>query len=70
MSLHYLILFIYSGQRLPTFLLYAGPDQILPLMSFLGAIIGVLLMFWHRLVALARQGLHFLTKKFQPSTKK
>jgi hypothetical protein len=28
--------------------LYVGPDQLLPLTSFFGAIVGILLMFWHR----------------------
>jgi hypothetical protein len=36
-------------------LLYVGPDQILPLTSALGAILGVLLMFWHRLKVLPRK---------------
>jgi hypothetical protein len=30
--------------------LYIGPDQLLPLTSFLGAIAGILLMFWNRFV--------------------
>jgi hypothetical protein len=34
---------------------YIGPDQLLPLTSILGAIAGVLLMFWNRLGALARR---------------
>jgi hypothetical protein len=34
-------------------LLYIGPDQILPLTSVLGAIIGILLMFWRYIVSLA-----------------
>lgn len=38
------------------FLLYGGPDQILPLASVLGAVIGVLLMFWQRLIRLLRNG--------------
>jgi hypothetical protein len=33
--------------------LYVGPDQILPLTSFLGAIIGILLIFWRYVVSLA-----------------
>ena len=32
--------------------LYVGPDQLMPLASALGAIIGVLLLFWHRAVSL------------------
>ena len=33
-------------------LLYAGPDQILPLASALGGLIGVLLIWWSRVTAL------------------
>ena len=32
--------------------LYIGPDQIMPLTSVLGAIAGIALMFWNRLVSL------------------
>ena len=35
-------------------LLYVGPDQILPLTSLLGAITGILLMFWNRVMGLLR----------------
>lgn len=35
--------------------LYIGPDQILPMTSFLGGVVGFLLMFWHKLVALTRK---------------
>ena len=40
--------------------LYVGPDQMLPLTSALGAIVGVLLMFWHRVVALVRKAWRLL----------
>jgi len=33
-------------------ILYIGPDQIMPLTSVLGAIAGIALMFWNRLVSL------------------
>jgi hypothetical protein len=40
----------------PSFvLLYVGPDQILPFTSFLGAILGILLMFWNRAIGVARR---------------
>ena len=43
--------------QLPLALLYAGPDQILPLASALGGLIGVLLIWWSRVAALfARLG--------------
>ena len=35
--------------------LYIGPDQVLPLTSFVGAAIGVVLMFWNRLVGVFRR---------------
>lgn len=37
-------------------LLYIGPDQMLPLTSALGAVVGVLLIVWNRLVSLLRKG--------------
>jgi hypothetical protein len=36
-------------------ILYVGPDQILPVTSFIGGLIGFLLMFWHKLVDLTRR---------------
>jgi hypothetical protein len=36
----------------PTVMLYIGPDQIMPLTSVFGAIVGVALMFWGHLVGL------------------
>jgi hypothetical protein len=37
----------------PVLVLYVGPDQILPLTSLLGAILGLLLIFWRYVVHLA-----------------
>jgi len=57
-------------------LFYAGPDQILPLVSIIGTIIGVILIWWQRFVMLARKSWRFLARKFrsdkklQPSVKK
>ena len=65
-----MIYLLSSLQKLPTVFLYAGPDQLLPLASFLGAVIGVLLIGWQRLVMFVRRALQFLTGKFQPSAKK
>jgi undecaprenyl pyrophosphate phosphatase UppP len=48
---------------------YAGPDQILPLMSALGAILGVLLVFWQRFVAALRRAWQFLLKRRRPIVK-
>lgn len=54
--------------------LYAGPDQILPLVSILGTIVGILLIWWRRFVVLIRKGWRALSRKPQevvaePSTK-
>jgi len=43
--------------------LYVGPDQILPLTSFLGAIIGILLIFWRYVVGLAGRVWQFLFRR-------
>ena len=44
-------------------LAYAGPDQILPLASILGSIIGFLLIFWQRVVAVAYRIWKFTMRK-------
>ena len=51
-------------------LLYAGPDQLLPVLSIVGAIIGVLLMWWQRFVGLMRRVGRFLHGRLQPAAKK
>lgn len=35
--------------------MYVGPDQILPLTSVLGAILGVLMMFWNRVLGVFKR---------------
>lgn len=58
MSLHHMVLAPGLDQVLWSsfpVLLYVGPDQMLPLVSVLGAVVGVLLMVWHRVVALGRR---------------
>jgi len=40
---------------LPFVILYIGPETMLPLVSALAAIGGVLLMFWHRFVGIVRK---------------
>lgn len=45
------------------FLLYVGPDQLLPLGSFLGAALGFLLMFWNRLVKTFRRVRTFFSSR-------
>jgi hypothetical protein len=42
-------------QYLPIIMLYIGPETMLPLVSALAAIGGVLLIFWQRFVGLVRK---------------
>ena len=49
----------------PTVLLYVGPDQIMPLTSVLSAIVGVVLMFWNRIVGLVGRGWAAITRRQQ-----
>jgi hypothetical protein len=49
--------------HLPIILLYIGPETMLPLASALAAIAGVLLMFWHRFVALIRKVWRIMIRK-------
>lgn len=70
METYSMIYLLPSLQNLPLVFLYGGPDQLLPLASFLGALIGVLLIGWHRLVTFVRRAFQFLTGKFQPSARK
>jgi hypothetical protein len=44
--------------------LYMGPETTLPLASALAAIVGVLLMVWHRAVVLARRAWRFFAERF------
>jgi len=44
-------------------LLYVGPDQILPLASFLSAFVGVLLIFWRYVVGLVKRAWYALVKR-------
>jgi hypothetical protein len=50
-------------------LLYVGPDQALPLLSVLGAVIGFVLMWWRRLLTLTRRVFRFFAAKQEVSTK-
>ena len=55
-------------QRVPSALdglalLYVGPDQIMPLTSLLTGAVGVLLMFWNRVVGLFRRIREFCSRR-------
>ena len=43
--------------------LYLGPETILPLASIIAAVIGVLLIVWHRALGLVRRGLRWLSAR-------
>lgn len=43
--------------------MYVGPDQILPLTSVLGAILGVLLMFWNRVLGVFKRIKQLITRR-------
>jgi len=47
----------------PIVILYVGPETFLPLISALAAISGALLMFWHKIVAIARKLWRFFANK-------
>jgi len=44
--------------------MYVGPDSLMPLASAIAAVIGVLLMFWRRTVAIMRALARFFIRKF------
>ena len=54
------------GFIIPSVLLYVGPDQVLPLLSILGTIIGFLLIWWRRAIGLIRRGWRYFTRKSRP----
>ena len=51
------------------FILYTGPDQMLPILSFLGASIGVLLMWGRRIIMAIRRLFKADVPKPETSTK-
>jgi len=44
-------------------ILYMGPETLLPLASALAAVVGFLLIIWHRAAALVRQVWQFFAKR-------
>jgi len=69
MSLHPLFFPVSLDQLQPVVILYVGPETILPLTSALAAIVGVLLLVWHRVVELVRKTWWFCTNKAQSASK-
>ena len=70
MSIYSLILsvgmdqFLFPTSALSTIIvLYVGPDQLLPVVSALGAAVGILLIGWHYMVALGRRVWQSVTKR-------
>jgi hypothetical protein len=63
MNLHDLITQFDLTNQTAIILLYAGPDQILPLVSIIGTIIGVLLIWWQRFVLLVKRARRFLISR-------
>jgi hypothetical protein len=55
------------SQPITILLLYGGPDQILPLVSIIGTIIGFLLIMWRRLVMFMSKMWGKLSRSSQPS---
>jgi len=50
-------------------MLYTGPDQMLPLLSFLGAILGILLLWWQRFLMLVRRLFKSSSEKTETASK-
>jgi len=44
----------HNSQVQPWMILYIGPDLLLPFTSAIAAVVGVVLMFWHRLTGWVR----------------
>jgi hypothetical protein len=55
MSIFAIISPLHVHQVLAPVVLYIGPDVFLPITSALAAVIGVVLMFWHRVLGLGRK---------------
>jgi hypothetical protein len=51
------------ARALPFPLLYVSPDQLLSLPSIFGAMVGVLLMFWHRIVGVVHRIRGFISRR-------
>jgi len=63
MGAHNIVVHVGAGQLLPIVFLYVGPETILPLTSALAAIVGIVLMLWHRIVGISRRIWQVITRK-------
>jgi len=59
------LLALFASYSYAVVLLYAGPDQLLPLASLLGTIVGILLIGWQRIVGLMRRSFSLIVQKFR-----
>lgn len=60
---HGLTMVIPRSAGLSLLLGYLGPETTLPLLSFIAAVIGVILIFWKQVVGLARRAFRFVREK-------
>jgi len=63
MGIHKIVVQVHWGQVLPLVFLYIGPETILPLTSAVAAVVGIVLMVWHRLVGIGRRVWAAITRK-------
>jgi len=54
---------MHGGPEILLPLAYVGPETLMPLASALAAIGGILLLFWHRVVALVRAGFQAIGRR-------
>jgi undecaprenyl pyrophosphate phosphatase UppP len=54
--------------RLDLFALYAGPDQIMTVTSGLASILGIMLIFWNKVVALFFKVVRVFRRTPEPAT--
>jgi hypothetical protein len=48
-------------------LLYFGPETMMPVASFVAAVVGAILMFWRRLVGIVSAAFARLTRRGRPA---
>ena len=60
---HGLTMVIPRSAALGLLLGYLGPETTLPLLSFIAAVIGVILIFWKQVFSLVRRAFRFVREK-------